>query len=63
MTNIEPQVSQDLYNFYPFFKIFDFNGDGFLDFDDFMLVILPQDNQELHNSLKEKVDLEIYMHS
>lgn len=47
------------YDFYPFFKIFDYNQDGYIDFDDFLTFLLPQDQLELRNKLNDKAYMEI----
>ena len=38
--------------------IFDFNKDGFLDFEDFLLFLLPQSNQDLMQRLEFKAEIE-----
>ena len=45
-------------DFHNIFKIFDYNHDGYLDFEDFILFLLPQDASELRYSLEKTVEQE-----
>lgn len=58
LVDYELEVEPYQYGLYQLMKIFDYNADGFLDFDDFLLILLPQDNIELHDLLKEKAEFE-----
>ena len=43
--------------FAPLFHIFDYNDDGYIDFEDFVLFILPQDDMKIRSRAEKLLDL------
>ena len=46
------------YSYYAFFKTFDYNQDGFFDFEDFVAIILPQTDKILRENVNHTIEME-----